>query len=705
MKHQKTIIFLVVFTFLAFLPSLISFFTQSTSAQTNKSQIATVKNKTIPPSSRIRKKISGAVAPNQIPDNVAYELFLRTVAEGNARGLVKRAGLNDEEIEMIMSAAYSLSSALEISDRRAQELKNNQAASNKIQPKTELLRLQQKKDDFIDATVNRYLPNSLNDEARKKLQNFLKTEVKGNVQKIFVTNDSVQTKEVAFAKTSAARQSSGGQLYLYSTGWNDGISVYGSGSISEQYSSGTSYLVRVTVTSPLGRSNTTQSDWSYAAVINDTGLSIGDEDGTYTIQADFEEQLGYYDEYGNFYGTGSSFVGNSTDDDEVAPSITLANLIFTQPSIPPVTGSTSNLIATVIYSRSVPQNTTVAIELNDAPTGQGNPLYTISAPTFDPTNGGVVTGNTNRTARLTVPATTTSPRSVRVTFPFTVGANSGSGTVTANVRLGGVVVPSPLPTPIPSPGTVTVIPPTGLNAVLTIAAPPTPTPTPSPSPSPVAGNCNPSNILLGWCYAGGGDWLYPPPSSQCRCSETIEKSPILIDTTENGFAMTNAANGVLFDLLGFGFPLQLSWTAPNSDDAWLALDRNQNNRIDNGKELFGNATQQPAPPEGEERQGFLALARYDKPANGGNDDGRITRSDTVFRKLRLWQDRNHNGISEAEELSRLPALDVVAIFLDYKESRRTDEFGNRFKYRAKIRDARGARVGRWAWDVFLVTEP
>jgi hypothetical protein len=220
-------------------------------------------------------------------------------------------------------------------------------------------------------------------------------------------------------------------------------------------------------------------------------------------------------------------------------------------------------------------------------------------------------------------------------------------------------------------------------------------PSHSIAPGGGTGGCGCDAWEQSYCTTNGGLWM----DSVCGCTTS---SPILIDVQGNGFNLTTSGAGVRFDLNSDGTPEGLSWTAANSDDAWLALDRDGDGTIESGQELFGNFTPQPAPPPGAQKNGFLALAVYDQAGNGGNADGLIDAGDSIFSSLRLWQDTNHNGVSEASELQPLPALDVARLHLGYKESKRVDASGNEFRYRAKIDDAKGAKVGRWAWDVFLV---
>jgi hypothetical protein len=189
------------------------------------------------------------------------------------------------------------------------------------------------------------------------------------------------------------------------------------------------------------------------------------------------------------------------------------------------------------------------------------------------------------------------------------------------------------------------------------------------------------------CMQDHAVWMGSP---DCYC----EYTPIIIDTAGDGIKLSDAAHGVHFDLNGDGTPELIGWTEPNSDDAWLALDLNGNGTIDSRKELFGNSSTF--------QNGFAALADYDTPGKGGNGDGVIDSRDTIFSSLLLWQDTNHNGLSEPSELHTLPDLGIDSLSLDYKESKQTDEYGNQFRYRAKVDDSKHKHVGRWAWDVFLV---
>jgi T1SS-143 domain-containing protein len=126
-------------------------------------------------------------------------------------------------------------------------------------------------------------------------------------------------------------------------------------------------------------------------------------------------------------------------------------------------------------------------------------------------------------------------------------------------------------------------------------------------------------------------------------------SPLVVDLDGDGLELLSKENGVQFDMTQDGQNDLTGWVA--SDDALLALDKNQDGIINDRGELFGN-TETHA-------NGFAALADYDT-----NADGVINAQDGVFDALVVWKDGNSDGISQAGEMLSMDAAGLVQINLN-----------------------------------------
>ena len=187
-------------------------------------------------------------------------------------------------------------------------------------------------------------------------------------------------------------------------------------------------------------------------------------------------------------------------------------------------------------------------------------------------------------------------------------------------------------------------------------------------------------------------------------------TPILIPLSQGrAMKLTSADQGVLFDMNADGLLDWTGWTGWNSKLAFLAIDRNGNGVIDNGSELFGDHTIEGA------RNGFIALQEMNMALNGGVPRASINADEPLFERLLLWEDENHNGISEPHEIQ--PAAPLLSdIGLGYMEHRRRDRHGNLLKWKgwASLRTGPGRNEARAPshqkarhidiFDVYFVTK-
>ena len=131
------------------------------------------------------------------------------------------------------------------------------------------------------------------------------------------------------------------------------------------------------------------------------------------------------------------------------------------------------------------------------------------------------------------------------------------------------------------------------------------------------------------------------------------RAPLVLDLDNDGIEAVgiNPAAPILFDMDGDGIKTATGWI--KADDGMVVLDLNGNGLIDSGRELFGDATILTRGPRAGQTaaNGYEALADLDI-----NGDGAIKSLDAAYASLRIWQETNQDGISQASEMRSLVTL-------------------------------------------------
>ena len=137
--------------------------------------------------------------------------------------------------------------------------------------------------------------------------------------------------------------------------------------------------------------------------------------------------------------------------------------------------------------------------------------------------------------------------------------------------------------------------------------------------------------------------------------------PLVFDLNGDGIDLKSAEEGVLFDMNGNGEQNRTGFI--RGDDALLFVDTHGDGVVHDGRQLFGN-TQGHA-------NGFEMLAAYDD-----NGDGVIDENDAIYDQLRLWVEKNEDGVCEQDETMSLREAGIKSINLGYQNVREDDGKGN-----------------------------
>ena len=128
-------------------------------------------------------------------------------------------------------------------------------------------------------------------------------------------------------------------------------------------------------------------------------------------------------------------------------------------------------------------------------------------------------------------------------------------------------------------------------------------------------------------------------------------APVVLDLDGDGIELVKRSKtGAAFDYNGDGVGDDTGWVS--GDDGFLVIDRNNDGRITEASELSLASENTDA------RSGLQGLAWLDSDGNGVIDV-----DDARFGELRVWQDRNGNGRTDAGELMSLEQAGIVSVRL------------------------------------------
>ncbi|WP_075174866.1 calcium-binding protein [Acinetobacter indicus] len=155
------------------------------------------------------------------------------------------------------------------------------------------------------------------------------------------------------------------------------------------------------------------------------------------------------------------------------------------------------------------------------------------------------------------------------------------------------------------------------------------------------------------------DFTPPPDADNLNNDYRIEYyDPLIIDLNNDGIISTireNGYQGALFDHDNDGIRTATGWVS--SEDGLLVRDINDDGIVNNGGELFGDNTLLS--------NGNLASNGIDALADlDSNRDGILDNNDEYFNEIKIWQDRNGDGISTADELLNLSDAGIISINLN-----------------------------------------